>query len=192
MSARLGDVLSYLYLASATLKRYQDQDCAEQDLPLVRWVCDHCLQQMQSSLDQLFANYPNRIAGQVLRLVSFPLGMRFRAPSDESARQIAALLMTPSDARDRLTANIFIPDADGEIIARLERALALSPRVQALEKRLHSVIRAGDLKIAPGEDLYQVALDRGLLSTEEKQLLDEAAPLIRAVIDVDDFAPDEF
>ncbi len=192
VSARLGDVLSYLYLASATLKRYQDQDCAEQDLPLVRWVCDHCLQQMQSSLDQLFANYPNRIAGQVLRLVSFPLGMRFRAPSDESARQIAALLMTPSDARDRLTANIFIPDADGEIIARLERALALSPRVQALEKRLHSVIRAGDLKIAPGEDLYQVALDRGLLSTEEKQLLDEAAPLIRAVIDVDDFAPDEF
>ena len=192
VSARLGDVLSYLYLASAALKRYQDQDCTEEDLPLVRWVCDHCLQQMQSSLDQLFSNYPNRIAGQVLRVITFPLGMRFKAPSDRSARRISALLMSPSEARDRLTEHIYLPRRDDEIIARLERALALSPRVQELEKRLNHIIRSGGLKISPDQNLYQAALDKGLLSTEEKQLLDDAAPLIRAVIDVDDFAPDEF
>lgn len=39
ISARLGDVLSQLYLASAVLKRYDDEGRQEADLPLVHWGC---------------------------------------------------------------------------------------------------------------------------------------------------------
>ena len=38
ISGRLGDVLSMMYLVSATLKHYEDQGRIKADLPLVRWA----------------------------------------------------------------------------------------------------------------------------------------------------------
>uniref|UniRef100_UPI003C76A7DE acyl-CoA dehydrogenase domain-containing protein n=1 Tax=Escherichia coli TaxID=562 RepID=UPI003C76A7DE len=37
ISARLGDILSHIFLASAVLKRYEDEGRNTADLPLVHW-----------------------------------------------------------------------------------------------------------------------------------------------------------
>ena len=50
LSARLGDVLSQLYLASATLKRYTDEGAKAEDLPLVHWGLQDALYQTQEAL----------------------------------------------------------------------------------------------------------------------------------------------
>ena len=39
LSARLGDILSYLYLGSMVLKHHQDQGSPADDVPLVEWSC---------------------------------------------------------------------------------------------------------------------------------------------------------
>ena len=43
LSARLGDILSWLYLASAVLKRYEDSGRPADDLPLVHWAMQDAL-----------------------------------------------------------------------------------------------------------------------------------------------------
>ncbi|MDX1514383.1 MAG: acyl-CoA dehydrogenase, partial [Gammaproteobacteria bacterium] len=119
LSARLGDVLSYLYLASATLKRFHDQGSQQADRPLLHWACRDALYGIQTALDELFRNFPGRWVGVCLRLLVFPLGMPYAAPNDENDRRVARLLLTPSAARDRLTEGVYI-GGPGEPAGRVE------------------------------------------------------------------------
>ncbi|MBF0127109.1 MAG: acyl-CoA dehydrogenase, partial [Magnetococcales bacterium] len=50
LSGRMADVLSHLYLASATLKRFHDDGKPEEDRPLVEWSIGESLFQMQTGL----------------------------------------------------------------------------------------------------------------------------------------------
>ncbi|MFE8730950.1 acyl-CoA dehydrogenase domain-containing protein, partial [Aeromonas hydrophila] len=67
VSARLGDVLSQLYLASSALKRYQDEGRQQADLPLLHWALQDALFKAQEAIDELLRNFPNRWIGPALR-----------------------------------------------------------------------------------------------------------------------------
>src|SRR5439155_7397555 len=82
ISARLGDVLSMLYLASATLKRFEDEGRQEADLPLLDWSLQDTLFRAAEALHAVLANYPVRAVGSFLRLATFPFGRHFAPPSD--------------------------------------------------------------------------------------------------------------
>ncbi len=58
MSARLGDILSMLYLGSAVLKRYADDGYPKEDLALIHWSCQHLLQQAQTQNIRCFEQLP--------------------------------------------------------------------------------------------------------------------------------------
>jgi len=103
ISARLGDTLSMLYLASATLKRFEDEGRQEADLPLVHWSMRDAIFRAAEALHGALANYPSRVWGVLLRLVIFPLGRHFAPPSDSLGHEVARLLIAPSATRDRLS-----------------------------------------------------------------------------------------
>ncbi|MGH8352618.1 MAG: acyl-CoA dehydrogenase, partial [Pseudomonas sp.] len=92
LSARLGDVLSHLYLASAALKRYHDLDYPEHLRPLLRWALEESLGQAEQALDQLLGNFPRRSLGLALRLLVFPFGRRHKGSSDAVDAQVAEIL----------------------------------------------------------------------------------------------------
>src|SRR3569832_654731 len=119
LSGRYADVLSQLYLASATLKRYLDEHAPEADLPLVRWACEDAVEQAQEALAGIIANFPQRFVAWWLRVLSFPFGKSFAPPSDRLGHEAASILLAPSAARDRLTAGMFVPEDP-------EQALGLS------------------------------------------------------------------
>ncbi|MFV2057989.1 MAG: acyl-CoA dehydrogenase, partial [Thiohalomonadales bacterium] len=112
LSGRLADVLSQMYMMSAVLKRFHDQGQQTDDVPLLRWSCEHSLRTMQQSMDQFLANFPNRSVAWILRTMIFPYGKPFRGPSDQLGHQLANLLLSPSKARDRLTVGIYLPNLD--------------------------------------------------------------------------------
>ncbi|HVV96980.1 MAG TPA: acyl-CoA dehydrogenase, partial [Rhodanobacteraceae bacterium] len=60
LSARLGDVLSNLYIASAMLKRYEDQDRPVTDHPFLAWAFHDSIWRMQMALDGVLRNFPLR------------------------------------------------------------------------------------------------------------------------------------
>ncbi len=187
ISARLGDVLSYLYLLSSVLKHYVDQGEPLEDLPLVRWAGLTCLYQSQQKLDQLIKNFPNRWIACLLRAFIFPFGQHFSPPSDSLNQAVAQLLMVPEGSRDRLSHGAYITGDGSNVMADLQDALLKAVAIEPIEK----VIKTAYLNtlIPKGRLMEQAtaAVEKNLISAEDFMLV-QAAELARAkVIAVDDF-----
>jgi acyl-CoA dehydrogenase len=195
ISARLGDVLSQLYLISATLKRFEDEGRAASDLPLVRWGVEDALLQAQQAIDGVLANFPRRVPAALLRMLAFPFGMPHRAPADRIGNDVAQLLQTPGAARERLLAGSYVPRVDVDTIGYGELAFELTPGVSAIERRLRDAIRQGQLAPLPqnlaGLGAWaQTAQQLALIDADERKLLEDYARYAAEVVRVDDFAAD--
>jgi acyl-CoA dehydrogenase len=136
LSARLGDVLSELYLLSAVLKRWQDEGEQSADLPLVAYTMQSGFATIENRLSGVLNNLPNRFAAFLVRLVILPLGIRQQGPVDALTRRCAEILLAPSETRDRLTAGLFLERGANGSVADLERAFDLVVQTEPLEKRL--------------------------------------------------------
>ncbi|CAB5522222.1 Acyl-CoA dehydrogenase, short-chain specific [Pseudomonas putida] len=189
LSARLGDVLSYLYLASASLKRYHDLGSPEHLQPLLRWALEESLGQSEAALDRLLDNFPNRFVGCALRVLVFPLGRRHTGPSDELDAEVAELIgrRKGDPALEELLSGCFRPQAEADPVAALQRASDLLAECAPLHKALHEAIRHGKVHPAPGQSAIDAAVEAGVLQAAEGQRLHEAQAARRRVIDVDAF-----
>jgi acyl-CoA dehydrogenase len=198
LSARLGDILSQLYLLSATLKRFEDDGRPESDLPLVRWGAEDTLFQARAAFDGLLANYPNRAAAALLRFVAFPFGLPHAPSADALGNDIAMLMQTPGDARERLLAGSHVSSIETDPtdpIGRIEKLLALTPAVAALEARLRDDVKAGRSAPLPQspqdiEAWARTAAERGFIDENEHALLTQWAAHAREAVKVDDFSAD--
>lgn len=188
LSARFGDALSYMYLGTAALKRFKDQGEPQADRPLVEWVCRHCLHEIQTALDGVLRNFPNRTLGILLRGVVFPLGRRHSGPDDRLAHQVAGLLLEPSETRDRLTAGMYLNDEPDDVIGSLEDALRKVIAVEPLLKKLRE--QGHRFEHAPGNeyaDWVEEMADEELVTRSEADNLLAARAAMLEVIAVDHF-----
>ena len=193
LSARLGDVLSHLYLASAALKRYQDLGHPAEQAPLLRWALEDCLCKAEQALADTLANFPNRILGCVLQVLVFPFGARHTGPSDELDAEIAAILGRPEGdaALEQILDGLYRPDSADEPLGALREAFAILAETQPLNRKLQQAIKRGELAPTTGQNVTEAALEAGLLSVEEGARLRSAEAARRKVIDVDDFSKEE-
>ncbi|PIW59193.1 acyl-CoA dehydrogenase FadE [Shewanella sp. CG12_big_fil_rev_8_21_14_0_65_47_15] len=189
ISARLGDLLSQLYLASATLKRYQDEGRQTEDLPLVQWAVEDALYKLQASLDDLLDNFPMGLGG-VLRAVMFPFGRPLKRPSDVLDHKVAKIMQTPCESRDRLGKGQFWTNSEHNAVGIQEQTLL---DIIASEP-LHEKVCKASGKRLPFMWLDKVAAEGkalGVLSDAEVQLLERAEIGRMKSINVDDFDPAE-
>ncbi|MBI6941065.1 acyl-CoA dehydrogenase [Pseudomonas putida] len=189
LSARLGDVLSYLYLSSAALKRYHDLGSPDHMQPLLRWAMEECLGQAEKALDRLLDNFPNRFVGCALRVLVFPFGRRHAGPSDELDAEVAALIgrSKGDPALEELLAGCFRPQAAGDPVAALQRACDLCDEVVPVRKVLHQAVKEGKVQTVTGQSIIDAAVESGLVQPGDAQRLREAEQACRVVIDVDAF-----
>ena len=190
LSARLGDILSLMYLVSATLKRYEDEGRQAADKPLLDWAIWDAMFKAQNAFEGVIANYPSRVAAWLLRRILFPLGRPYVVPSDRLGHEVAKLLLAPSATRDRLTAGMYVTKGETDVIGKLEAALAAAIAVEPIERKLREARDAGRIPGEPAEDLGKAALAAGVIVAEEQAQLGRAARLRDEVIRVDDFPPD--
>jgi acyl-CoA dehydrogenase len=191
LSARLGDVLSNLYLCSAVLKRFEDDGRPQADEPLLHWAMEDGLYRIQSAFDGVLQNFPNRPFAWLLRRVIFPLGRCRKPPSDDLGHQVASLLLKPGEVRDRLTAGMYIKDDEQDAIGALEAALASTLACEPLQAKLDQEAKAGKLKAMDEMARIAEARDVGLITPEEAIRLERDYLLRRKVIMVDDFDADQ-
>ena len=190
MSARLGDILSMLYITSSILKRYNDDGRPAQDLPLVQWGCEDNLARAQIALDELFDNFPNRIVGVVMKRVVFPWGRTLRRPSDKTEHQVARIMQTPCEARTRLGTHLYLTQEPNNLLGELEKAFA---DILAAEPLFDKVVHAANKRL-PFYRLNEVAdlgLSLGVLTQAEAEKLRVAEQGRLKTINVDDFDPIE-
>lgn len=182
LSARLGDVLSGLYLASCTIKRWHEEGRRDDDLPLLHYALQQELQTIERRLDEILHNFPGRFWPWILRRVVFPWGRWHRPPADRLVSACARIIMTPGETRERLTAGIYLPEADDKApLSQLEKAFAAVTTTEGLQLRLAE---------AGVSDLDE-AVRRSIISDGERRRLSEVRDLVRRVLAVDDFAPED-
>jgi len=190
LSARLGDILSMLYLCSATLKRFEDDGRPNADLPLLHWSMQDAIYRMQQALDEFLANFPAHIVWIcLLRVLVFPLGKRCKPPTDALAHEIARLMMEPGAVRDRLTAGVYVPVAGNEPMADLEQALQCVIECGAAEAKLREATKLRQIT-ARGDEKIAQALQLKVITAAEADLLNKLKDLRSRVVKVDDFPAD--
>jgi acyl-CoA dehydrogenase len=187
ISARLGDILSNLFIATACLKRFADEGSQKEDLPLVKWSVLQALHDAQEAFTGVLANLPNRPVANLLRFVIFPLGRHFTTPRDRLGTKIARLLMQPGAARDRLTRDVFVPKDEQDAVGVVELAFHAHIEAEQIEGKLRRAQRDGKLKALNAKGRLDEALAAGMITRQEYDTVTRARHLKREVIMVDDF-----
>jgi len=191
ISARLGDALAYLYMASAALKKYEDEGRQQQDLDYVHYAVQHCLHNGAKSLQEAFSNYPQKAVGRLLKVIIFPLGNHFAKPSDDLTVKLAESLMTPGAHRDRLTHLCFVGQDENDSVGLMENAFLAMYDIKSLERKLMRAAKEG--KVARKGllmDRLAQALEADVLTQEEVDKIVAADKLRYKAIQVDHFSHD--
>ena len=188
ISARLGDLLSYLYLVSATLKRYNDEGRKQEDLALVKWSCQDHLYHCQRALADLINNMPSAPLRGVLKVLLFPFGRPVRKPTDKLEHKLAQLLQVSSETRNRLASYVYLKDEPLNLVGRQEQTLK---DVLAVEPLFERVCKEKGLKLPffQLDKVAQMGLEAGILSQAEADKLAAVEKARLDVINVDDFDP---
>ncbi|MET0050391.1 MAG: acyl-CoA dehydrogenase [Candidatus Thiodiazotropha sp.] len=187
LSARLGDILSNLYIASACLKRYVDEGEKPEDLPLLEWALDDSLYRIQHALRSLLRNMPIRPAAWLLRGLIFPTGLPFHKTTDQLDHRVAESLLQPGECRDRLTQGIALPGDAQHRTGQLEATLKAVTLAAPLEKTLARARRAGQLHAPDRSSSVIEAARLGILSARDCEVLEEAELWRNRVIQVNAF-----
>jgi len=191
LSARLGDLLSYLYIASAMLKRYEDTGRPEADRPLLAWAFHECVWQMQSALDGAIRNFPVRPVAWLLHLLVFPFGRREVPPSDRLGRRVAALITAPGEARDRLLEWVYLSPTSNNTIGRMNALLPDVILAEPVERKFVKAQKSGQFKAHDYVGQLDEARQAGVISAAEFELLKRVRESVFEFISVDDFEPAE-
>ncbi|PWK93597.1 acyl-CoA dehydrogenase [Pantoea allii] len=189
MSARLGDVLSQLYLASATLKRYDDEGRHEADLPLVQWGVQDALNKAEKAMDDLLSNFPNRLVAGVIRLVVFAGGQHCPAPSDRLDHKLAKMLQVPSATRSRLGRGQYLEPSQHNPAGQLEQALQDVMAAEVIHDRLCKQHKK-HFSFTRLDALAKQALEKGWIDDKEAEVLKRAEQSRLRSINVDEFEAD--
>ena len=188
LSARLGDVLSYLYLSSTTLKYYEDHGRQEADLAYVEWNITNNLYLMQKAFNEFFDNLKPSWVASMLKRVVFPYGSNYKKPSDKLDHKIVQSMFNHNELRDRLTSGIFIGN-ENDPVGRVEHAFNLVLATRDIAKKLKIAIKEGKLETSREfPETVATAVAAGILSQQEADDLLAAEDARLDAIQVDDYS----
>lgn len=187
LSARLGDVLSQLYLASTVLRYYEHHHRAPDDLPYVRWNLELALYECQCAFNDFFANLPNRLVAALLKRIVFPWGDAYRKPSDRLDHEIVQSMWTDTELRDRITRYAFIGTQDDDPAYQVEDAFRKVLQTKPVRDRIRQAMRSGVLpRDANLHTLATEAIAQDICSTEEADAYVAAEEARNRAIQVDE------
>jgi acyl-CoA dehydrogenase len=195
LSGRFADVLSWMYLATATLRRFEEEDKSEADQQLLAWSMDYAFGQIQEAFDGILRHLPVPGLGWLfsgpVRLWSRmnPIGT---GPSDREGHQIAQMIQEHGGVRDALTTGMFIPTDEEDPLAHLDRTLVLVEEAAPVAKKIRSARKAGEIEKEPADTLTERALEAEIITEDEADLLSRAEEARYRAIQVDAFDLDDY
>ncbi|MEM9385226.1 MAG: acyl-CoA dehydrogenase [Pseudomonadota bacterium] len=188
LSARLGDLLSNLYLASMVIKDYEDAGCPEEELPSVQWSLDYLIDRYLTAFDEVLANFPVRPIAMGLRLITHPWGVNTRAPSDRLSRRVAKLVATPTATRESLIQGAVLDVTPGNPLGFVNAVFLEAPKYSETKRRVMRAAKHGEIPRGMPLDMVTSAAEAGILSAEEATALRGHLERVMEIVHVDHFA----
>jgi acyl-CoA dehydrogenase len=189
LSGRFADALAHLYMASSTLRRFEDENRPDEDLAIVQYAVDDSLHQVEEALHGVYRNFPIGPVGSVLRALCFPAGRRHPVSSDRTGHTIARQMLEKSATRDRLIAGAFqapLEDGVGRVLKAFDAVLKAEPAEHAIRNALKATPTPVNV-----DRLVAKAVSAGVITEQQGADLKKAQVLSEQVIAVDEFTPDE-
>lgn len=166
LSARLGDVLSYLYIASSVIRYIQEFPLSKEDDTYARWGLDYCLYHIQYAFERFFINFPKPFLAKLLKFIVFPLGRPYQLPTDKQDWQLVSIMTKTSKFRDRITQNCYLGKKIKDPTGRMEIAFKEFMRIQPILEKL----KKQGLKLNfNNEQQLEIALTDKILTREEME-----------------------
>ncbi len=194
ITGRFADALSWLYLGTATLRRFEQEGQPEEDMPFVEWGLEWAIAQIQQSFEGLINNLPLPLFKPLFR-ASLRLNALGNGPSDHLAQLVAQLMRQP-DAREHLTAGVYLPQDPEQALGRLEKAYRLTQQATPILKQLKAAVKSGQLpaELAHGstEALIEAGLRAGLINGSDSDIAYAAEVARTDAIQVDSFTLEEY
>ena len=193
LSALLGDVLSRLYLGSAVLKYYRDNDNPQSDLPYVDWNMQLALFKCQSAFMEFFQNLPNRPVAWLLKLIVFPYGARYRRPDHDLEQRMVKTMLNDGEVRDRISRGLFIGKDKNDPAFIIEDAFLKVAATKPTRLAIRDTIKSGELAADLNIDrLLRKAVKLKVCTRPEAKSYKEAESARSYAIQVDDYPADYF
>jgi acyl-CoA dehydrogenase len=186
LSGRMADALIHLYMGGATLKRFEDDGRPTEDLPLLRWAMDDSLYAVQESLRGVLSNLPVPGIGRLAKWIIFPFGASYSPPSDRTGREVAEILLSENDSRDRLVSGVYISDQD-DASGRVHNAFHLVLTATQAENAIANALNR-QVTFENHAELVQKAVESGVITEEQATTVRLAQEAARSVIEVDEFS----
>ena len=195
LTGRYADWFSWMFLASATLRRFEAEGRIKEDLPLVQWTLETAFAKIQTAREGIHQNLRlplvGGLLGKVLGLYS-QLNRFGAAPNDRVTHRAARTLLQPGAQRDRISGNAYVPTDETSALGRLEHALEKCTLAEPVIRKLKDAVKQGRLPKARPAQLLHQATEAGILSAEERAVV-EAAEVARAeAVAVDSFTLAEY
>lgn len=185
LSARLGDGLSYLYLAMAVLRQVELRGGGKDEQLHAEWALAFCFHQATQALLGVCRNFPQRVIGRVMRVIAFPFGgCGAGYPSDKLEHQLAKHMTTNNDYRTDLCKGIYLSGDKTEPVDRMEDALQSYLEAVPVYRKMRG---AGRLKSGTVKEKFAEQLSEGIITENEMQLLLQVERARWDAIQVDEF-----
>jgi acyl-CoA dehydrogenase len=191
ITGRLADALAEIYLLCCMLKRFEDDGTPEADRAILGLCAQNALTRFYASVGEVLDNFPNPLAGGVMRLAVFPFGNHWRKASDSQGKTVARLVLEPGDVRDRLTREIFVTHDPNDATGVLEAAMVKVVAAEDADRKIERAVREGKIRRFLGNDWLRDAQAKGIITLDEEALLRQTEALVAKVIAVDHFDSDE-
>lgn len=175
LSARLGDVMSYLYAAMASIKYYEQKVAAserEQAAPYFHYATRWALQNAEQALHNFLDNFPASGTRKFMRLITLQFGKNMQKIDDDLIRDLATQAQLDTAFKAQITHLVRPIKGDGhdineqaykaklanlEVLGRLKKALR-AKQVKAGVRFSETLENALAAKVI-GEQEYQSLVD---------------------------------
>jgi acyl-CoA dehydrogenase len=181
ISARFGDILSYSYLITATLREFEHNP-KEEDKILVDYVCNYCFNEIQKAREELVSNLG--YIGFLLPIVKVnPFGMK--AEDKLNAKIVSSL--SNKERLDDLTKNVFISENKKDRFTKLQEAVLLNKENEDNFKVLKIAMKKGIIQKTTLDEMLKELEEKELLSKEASTSIKKAHKVKQEVISVDSY-----
>jgi acyl-CoA dehydrogenase len=195
LTGRFADILSWMYICSAVLRRWEAEGRRTEDLAFVRFSLKYGLQQIQNSFDGIFDNL--RIPG-LSWFVKGWIGAWSRINSlsshitDSLTHGMVTDMVQDTDLRTRMIEGIYFSTKENDQTYRLAKAFKVVNQADQAEKKIKKAIKEGILPKKKTHLLIDDALAKRVITSEEKNMLMMSEEVRFDAVQVDDFSESEY
>ncbi|WP_111641497.1 acyl-CoA dehydrogenase [Marinimicrobium alkaliphilum] len=167
LSARLGDVHSQLFIATAILKYHSAHPHTRAEDAHAEYALHLAIYKAQEALYDFYANFPARFLARAIQCAAFPYGRIVRKPSDNLIRELGDLIMEDNPIRQSFAPLVYVNRDPDDVSGRVESTYQLLLSLGSAWGDFLKAQNKGKLEGDTLEERLKDAAEKGVIKAEE-------------------------